>query len=148
MTPPLFRSFIACPASANLAPNTFRAPKFVPTSQICNFAFEPAAASVNGSSGDHTAEKTSPFRQVSTHRVSLSKRSVKNSTHQSEVAASDEADLPFFTRLIPLNVPYFHHFVRTGRGEASADVRVDVQGTRCTVVRRDREARGGRLVKV
>jgi hypothetical protein len=44
-----------------LGPKTFLAPKLAPTSQICNFAFEPAAARVNGSSGEKIAEKTLPY---------------------------------------------------------------------------------------
>jgi hypothetical protein len=51
---------------------------------------------------------------------------MRERTHQSEIATSDEADLSLPTRLVPLDVPYFDHFVRARRGQASADVRIDV----------------------
>jgi hypothetical protein len=65
MIPPLPSafSFIVRPASRNLAPNALRAPKLAPTSQICSLAFEPAAATVKGSSGENTVEKTFPCKR-------------------------------------------------------------------------------------
>lgn len=66
---------------------------------------------------------------------------MRQRSYQSEVAASDEADLSLPARLaISLNIPYFDHFVCARRGEASADVRIDVQGTCRAVMRRDRKA--------
>jgi len=53
-------SFNARPASRSFAPNALRAPKVAPTSHIWSLAFDPAAASVRGSSGDHTVENTLP----------------------------------------------------------------------------------------
>ena len=144
MTPPFFFSFNARPASESLVPKTLRAPKFAPTSQICNLAFEPAAASVKGSSGDHTAENTSPCADK--HHHSSARGYMK--THQSEIATGDEADLSLPTCLVPLNVPYFYHFVRARRCKASADMRIDVQSTRCAIVGRDGEARGRWLVDI
>lgn len=63
--PPLPSAFSLSvrPASRNLAPNALRAPKLAPTSQICSFAFEPAAATVKGSSGEKTVEKTLPYER-------------------------------------------------------------------------------------
>lgn len=66
---PLF-SFRTFPASESLDANAFRAPRFAPTSQICSFAFDPAAAIVSGSSGEKTAENTLPcyFREMTAKR--------------------------------------------------------------------------------
>jgi hypothetical protein len=61
--------------------------------------------------------------------------------YQSEVAARDEADLSLPACIITLDIPYFNHFVRTRRGEAPAEVRIDIQGTCRAIVGRNREAR-------
>jgi len=62
MSPPLVASFSrnTFPASRSLVPNAFRTPAFEPTSHICSFALEPAAANVSGSSGEKATEKTLP----------------------------------------------------------------------------------------
>lgn len=67
MTPPLCFSLIVLPASASLGPNTFRAPAFAPTSHTCSLAFEPAAARVSGSSGDHEVAKILPWKNHTQH---------------------------------------------------------------------------------
>jgi hypothetical protein len=58
-------SFNTRPACWSLLLNAFRAPPFVLTSHTCNVPFDPPAAIVSGSSGDHDALKTLPYGDVS-----------------------------------------------------------------------------------
>jgi hypothetical protein len=63
-TPSPTFSFNTRPACWSLLQKAFRTPPFVLIFHICNVPFDPPAAIVSGSSGDHTALKTFPYANV------------------------------------------------------------------------------------
>ena len=112
MTPPLCFSLSTLPASASFGPRTLRAPAFAPTSQTCSFAFDPAAASVRGSSGDHEVEKTLPYnRHVSIQWIATDCRARTRTTPRSREVTRLTCRLPVswssatFQTLTTLSVP-------------------------------------------
>jgi len=58
-------SFNTRPTCWSLLQKTFRASPFVLTSHTCSVPFDPPAAIVSGSSGDHDVLKTLPYTNVS-----------------------------------------------------------------------------------
>ena len=140
---PLF-SLSTFPASESLDANAFRAPAFVPTSQICSLAFDPAAAIVRGSSGEKTAENTLPYRRCEMVRE---QRRKGNFTYNVEIPRCDHAHR-WLTALGLIHVPNLHDLVRAASHDASAQQRTHIQRGRCTVVRRNREPRGRRRLEV
>jgi hypothetical protein len=140
MTPPPSRARSSRPAAASRGANALRAPALAPTSQIWRRAFEPAAASVSGSSGDHAVVKTLPCA----HRQARTPHEGGKAAHHAEVAARDERDVLDRVVRAAVERPDLDELVRPARREAPAHVRVHVQRGDGAVVRLQREARGAR----
>jgi hypothetical protein len=104
-----------------LGPNAFRAPAFAPTSQICSFAFEPAAATVSGSSGEKEAVKTLPYSRISARIQSRQ----QDKPYYAKIATGDKRDI-LDSIAICVDVPKLNKLIGSTGDEASTQMRVHV----------------------
>lgn len=129
MTPPPDFSLRFLPASANFGPRAFRAPPLALMSHTWSFPWDPAAARVSGSSGDHDVENTFPC-----NRMNMPPRKRREETHHTEVARDDEADLALLEVGVLADVPDLDNLVCPAGDDASPDMRVHVQSRRSAIV--------------
>ena len=107
---------------------------FAPTSQICSLAFDPAAATVSGSSGEKTAENTLPYRS----REMTGERDSVDHTYNVKISRRDHAHRRL-TAFGLVHVPDFDDLVCATGHEASPKQRTNIQRRRSTVVGGNRE---------
>jgi hypothetical protein len=107
------------PACWSLLQKAFRAPPFVLTSHTCSVPFDPPAAIVSGSSGDHDTLKTLPYTNVS------GRTWYKVTEHTIPRSLDNEADMPLPAVLV--DVPNLHNLVSPASHQTSSNIWIDVK---------------------